>query len=1498
MVDAACASTMGAVHLAVLELAAGKCDMALTGGVDTLNDIFMYMCFSKTTALSPTGDARPFSSEADGTVLGEGIGMLVLKRLADAQRDGDRVYAVISAIGTSSDGRSQSIYAPHSAGQARALRNAYRQAGFGPETVELVEAHGTGTKVGDATEFEALRMVFREAQSDGTWCAIGSVKSQLGHTKAAAGAAGLIKAAMAIYHRGLPPTIKVGEPNAKLSIDESPFYLNTELRPWVSRNGRARRAGVSSFGFGGSNFHAVLEENHTTLPEAAWDGSAQIIALSAASIGEVNEQLDDWSGFVAQDHFDKAWLAYKAAASRRAFSCNDAHRLIILVEHGQDVAQLLGQAKGKLASSGGEQQWNLPGVFYGSGEPQGKIAFLFPGQGSQYVNMGRDLACTFPEVLATLENANATTEDSERRLSDAIFPTATFSEDVRQRQATMLMRTDIAQPAIGAVSVAMAGVLDRFGVKPDMAAGHSYGELAALCVAGRFDAETLHRLSRLRGRLMAEGEGDRGTMLAVRAPLDELARLVEEQRLDVVVANRNAPQQGVLSGSREAIAKAFEACRERGFAAKALQVSGAFHSTLMESAVGPFRHALEAIAFEPSAVPVYANTTGRPYPADAPAARELLGQQLVKPVDFVGEIENLYDAGVRTFIEVGPKATVTGLVRSILGERAHRAIAMDASAGRDSGVADLARVLGQLAAMGHAVELARWEQPAAEPRKPKMVVSLVGANYRADRPAVEAEASPARPAGVTAASGSNTGEPRARQDATQSGPYKERDDLREAKSARRETDAGKSPSTARAESDSPTRAELSSALLFVQEGLLAMQRLQQQTAEVHQRFLASQEQAHRSIQQLIESQQRMLAGDGGKAFAPSMPSRVEAAPGSVIPASRQAAISGDDSGRSAQAPYTAAPSARQRDFAAGGVSVSTADDAGKTRPTPETEAAPVSAASGKAPDGSAVESIVLEVVCQKTGYPREMVNLEMDIEADLGVDSIKRVEILAGVEERLPGWPGISPDHLGTIRTLREIVAFIEAGRKELPPVAVAAAAVRLQPAAAVMEPPAATGSPVGDAEFSAALLSVVAQLTGYPGEMLDLGMDMEADLGIDSIKRVEILAAVEARLPGLPPAKPEYMGSLRTLREIVDYFCGAGRAGKAAGEPARPVAVDRQTEQSREAEAVPAPTVSQTAGRRAIQRAVLRSIELPAADEGQLSIAAGHEIWVTDDGAGVSRETAAALEAIGLAARLVDPQRPPAKKAALPVGGLIIVAPPVASSELIWEDRSEELLRQAFGLAKLLAGDLKAAATNGGALLATISRMDGAFGLIGGSFDPVQGGLAGLVKTAAKEWPDVRCRAIDVAQEWGDAKAAAMAIVRELLAAGPIETGLAEGVRRGLETAVADAKAGPMPIAEGDVVVISGGARGVTAETALALAQAGRPRLALLGRSAEPGAEPAWLTGLSEEAAIKKAILSNEFAGPGRPSPAELQAAFNRHAANREIRENLRRISATGGAS
>ncbi len=252
--DAACASSLGAVNLAILELAAGRCDLAVTGGLDTFNDMFMYMCFSKTPALSPSGEARPFDAEADGTILGEGLGIVVLKRLVDARRDGDRVYAVIRSIGTSSDGKGQAVYAPSAAGQAQALRRAYGLAGISPATVEMVEAHGTGTRVGDATELLALEDVFQGERSGGAWCALGSVKSQVGHTKAAAGAAGLIKAALALHHKVLPPTLKVRQPIESLARGHSPFYLNTEARPWFPNHNGPRRAGVSAFGFGGSNY--------------------------------------------------------------------------------------------------------------------------------------------------------------------------------------------------------------------------------------------------------------------------------------------------------------------------------------------------------------------------------------------------------------------------------------------------------------------------------------------------------------------------------------------------------------------------------------------------------------------------------------------------------------------------------------------------------------------------------------------------------------------------------------------------------------------------------------------------------------------------------------------------------------------------------------------------------------------------------------------------------------------------------------------------------------------------------------------------------------------------------------------------------------------------------------------------------------------------------------------------------------------------------------------
>jgi len=432
VVDAACASSMSAIHLGILELQAGRSDLVVTGGVDTLNDIFMHMCFSKTYTLSATGDARPFSKDADGTVLGEGIGIIVLKRLTEAQRDGNRIYAVIKGLGSSSDGKSQSIYSPRVEGQAKALRSAYKNAGISPATVELIEAHGTGTRVGDKVEFKALKQVFGEFDADGNKCAIGSVKSMIGHTKASAGAAGLIKAALGLYHKVLPPTLKAETPDPHLEIENSHFYLNTSTRPWFSGNGHPRRAGVSAFGFGGSNFHAVLEEYRPTKEEISWDGSVEIIAFSATRQDELVQSIKQHKD-AAEHGLSDGEFRIKAAESRKNFLSGHPHRLLIVCEHNSKKSDLFNRALNALGSGGGREHLNLKNIYIGGPEKPGKLAFAFPGQGSQYIEMGRDIVCTFPQAMKILEDADKKFEGSTR-LSDLIFPPPVHTAQNRRRQ--------------------------------------------------------------------------------------------------------------------------------------------------------------------------------------------------------------------------------------------------------------------------------------------------------------------------------------------------------------------------------------------------------------------------------------------------------------------------------------------------------------------------------------------------------------------------------------------------------------------------------------------------------------------------------------------------------------------------------------------------------------------------------------------------------------------------------------------------------------------------------------------------------------------------------------------------------------------------------------------------------------------------------------------------------------------------------------------------------
>jgi malonyl CoA-acyl carrier protein transacylase len=1090
--DAACASSLAAVSMGINELQLGQSDLVITGGVDAMNDIFMYLCFSKTPALSPTGDCRPFSDTADGTLLGEGIAMMAMKRLDDAERDGDRVYAVIRGIGTASDGRANSVYAPLPEGQARSLRRTYEVAGFGPETVELVEAHGTGTKAGDAAEFAGLKLAFGGVREDNQWCALGTVKSQIGHTKASAGAAGMFKAIMALHHKVLPPTIKVERPNPKLEIEQSPFYLNTQRRPWIRDNKHPRRASVSSFGFGGSNFHVTLEEY---IPSVATGKSAwrlrtvptELVLLSAASPAELVAQCRALAG-------TKKELCHVARETQLAFSSNDAARLALIAANLGELAEKLTQAAATIEKAPGTAYSSPTGVHYATGTADaGQLAFLFPGQGSQYVGMGAEAAMAFDFARQAWDDAANLPFDGER-LHDVVFPKPVFTDADRDAQQKKLTATEWAQPALGVHSQSLANVLHAVGVRPACVAGHSFGEVSALHEAGVLDAQSLVKVARRRGELMRDASAIPGAMTAVAKPIDEVRAALAESGANVVVANHNSPTQVVLSGSVEEITKVEAAFAAKGMTAKRLPVATAFHSPLVAGSSAPFGEFLQDVKFSAPQLDVYSNATASTYAKKAPAIREQLAAQLAQSVRFVEQIEAMYARGVRTFVEVGAGSVLTDLVGRILGDRPHRAVSLDRKG--KHGVSTLQEGLGRLALAGIAIDFAPlWAQfaPLSDKpvKKPAMTLPVLGAN--AGRPYPP-------PGGAKDLPPPNP--PRALPEPV----------------IIRETVTVTVPAEAVTPAAAPAAFAAPAAVSVAPEAHLAwvraFQETQRQTADAHAAYQRSMADSHMAFLKTAESS---FAGLGAMlgGSAPAQPAQHLAAP------LQYAAVA-------AVLPVAVAPMPVAAPLAAPVLAPT---------PAPVQLAAPVAAQLALVALQAApvldLEALMMTIVAEKTGYPQEMLGAEMELEADLGIDSIKRVEILSAMRERAPSLPEVKPTELATLRTLGQIVEHMRAA---------GGAAFSAVPVVAEAAPQAA---PVLDLE--ALMMTIVAEKTGYPQEMLSAHMELEADLGIDSIKRVEILSAMRERAPNLPEVKPAELATLRTLGQIVEHMRAAGGAEFAA---------------------------------------------------------------------------------------------------------------------------------------------------------------------------------------------------------------------------------------------------------------------------------------------------------------------------------------------------------------
>jgi acyl transferase domain-containing protein/acyl carrier protein/NAD(P)-dependent dehydrogenase (short-subunit alcohol dehydrogenase family) len=697
VVDAACASAMAAMSAAVEGLVANDFDLAVTGGIDRNMGASTFIKFCKIGALSATG-TRPYAEGADGFVMGEGTAIFLLKRLADAERDGDKIYAVLRGMGGASDGKGKGITAPNPIGQKLAIERAWQNAGLSPATVTLIEGHGTSTSVGDVVEVQSMIDVLSTSNLPSNSVALGSVKSNIGHLKGAAGAAGLLKAALALRDKVLPPSVHCEHRNPNIDFAHSPLYVNTELKPWTMPADGVRRAGLSAFGFGGTNFHAVLEEY---IPHRLNGNGKRSVAV-AEMPPEVKEPIMNVKD-ISRTHNSSTYKAplrgalVIGAASEAALieriravekdakagrapapaapaesDLRAPERLAIDYANAKELADKAGNALKALAANQ-PAVWKAlraQGIFRGHG-PAPKVAFLYTGQGSQYVNMLQLLRTTEPIVAETFAEADRVmTPLLGKPLSEYIFVDHADDSAVAKAEDD-LRQTEITQPAVLATDLALTRLLAAYGIEPDFTMGHSLGEYGALVAAGGLPfTDSLEAVS-ARGRGMTQvAMDDNGRMAAVFAPIEEVERILKTINGYVVIANVNSNRQAVVGGASKAVEQAMEAFQKAGYEVAALSVSHAFHTSIVAGASKPLRQVLERLHLQSPRLPIVANTNGEFYPMGpdvVPQMLDILTQQVASPVQFIKGLRTLYGAGARIFVEVGPKKALQGFAEDVLG---------------------------------------------------------------------------------------------------------------------------------------------------------------------------------------------------------------------------------------------------------------------------------------------------------------------------------------------------------------------------------------------------------------------------------------------------------------------------------------------------------------------------------------------------------------------------------------------------------------------------------------------------------------------------------------------------------------------------------------------------------------------------------------------------------------------------------------------------------------
>ncbi|AXI01740.1 type I polyketide synthase [Aquirhabdus parva] len=1328
-VTSACASSLTAIELAVKELRAHTSEMVLAGGADFHNGINDYLMFSSVGALSAKGRCRSFDNEADGIALGEGVGVVVLKRLADAKRDGDRIYAVIDGIAGSSDGKGLGLTAPRKEGQKRSLERAYWQAGILPADIGLVEAHGTGTVVGDRTELQTLTEVYSAGGALAGQAGLGSVKSQIGHTKCAAGVAGLIKIAKALHHRVLPGTQSITSPNDWYQPSSSPFNLNSQARPWLAPSHTAARAAVSAFGFGGANFHAVLSAwpAHQSV-YGALRFPAELFAVRGHSLADATNTLGRLSTLIT--------------ASSSALYLRDL--AVTLWEAGSGPVQLafvagsLEQLQSKI--SGALTQSRDQGISYrDANAANGKLAYLFSGQGSQYPGMLRELFVYFPELQDILAVG--------AEHVPILYPNTAYDDATHAEQQRKLTDTRQAQPALGLVEYAAFRWLSNFGLKPDMAAGHSYGELAALATAGAFDVETLIKLSQARANAMVSVEcNDPGKMAAVSLDATALEHLLTDFST-VVLANQNSPTQTVISGPSPDVLSAMAHLKAHGVACRQIETACAFHSPQMIGASQRYADVLENYEIGELQWPVYSNLTAAPYDSAAVNIRTTLSAHISHPVRFVAEIERMYADGARVFLEIGPRTVLTRLVGRILKDKPHTTIAIDHD---HKGLKGLFESLAQLATLLPDFDASALYKGRAT------VIDL-------DQPQV-----------LSASTWMVNG--------GRAWPLK-----------------GKAPAHAGVVTLNP--------VIQVAAGSVVQHAVAQvsSTPNADEQAIVS---YLNNMRDMVHAQRDVLLGFFGapttvRAPAPSPTLAVPVLPTVTAPIE-------------VVAPSSAMPSSQDH------------------------------------------RSILLALVSDRTGYPSEMLDLDLDLEADLSIDSIKRLEIIGELSQKLSLRSALGTgadallEQLATQKTLRAVLDWL---KQHLPDAQVPTDRATETTAAPAVKTP----QPVAEI-----LLAIVSDCTGYPVEALDLDLDLEADLSIDSIKRLEIVGQLLNQLNAAGGADRDamldHLAACKTLKAMLDWLQDSHQS---TNQPTTNALVKENA-----ADAIP------------FERYILRSQTIEPQKSATLNLS-GLRFLMTNDGLGIATLLVPRLEQLGARVQLVDF-----------TNGVELIPELTEIDGLIhlWSINPQSQI-----------DDIKRFFTaTRTALLHKMRHLLVLTGL-GGDFSATSpdyvrgGGMAGMIKSLSREFTELRAHWVDVdTHEAPDILAGY--IESELHSADALpEVAWRQGHRRQLNILHSEldpASIANLPLNRESVVLLTGGARGITALVAVELARRYQCHVELVGRSAPPqDVESEATRGISDQRLLRQALLAEDKTR----KPAEVERLARRLLADRDFRATLAAVRAAG---